>query len=404
MSVSFRPHGVRASADTKRGNKSRGSVHAEPSRLRVAIAHDYLTQRGGAEKVVLSMAKAFPEAVIHTTLYDPENTYPQFKDMDVRVSAMNRIGFLRRNHRAALPLLPFASSSMSIDADVVLVSSSGWAHAFRTTGQKAVYCHSPARWLYQEQDYLGESAGWKKRAALAVLAPLLKIWDRRAARSCEIYFANSRVVRDRIKTAYDRPARVLPAPATIDIDPNPEVVPEVAHWAEQGFYLCISRLLAYKNVDAVIDSFRGTDRRLVVCGRGPEAERLRATKPDNVIMVSDLTDSQIAWLYEHSSAVVAASHEDYGLTPIEGAAHGKPSVLLRWGGFLDTAIEGLTAVYFDEPEPSLIREAIDRFERSTWDTEKIIDHAARFSDEQFAAQLYDIVDTLASTETRKDLV
>ncbi len=371
--------------------------------LRVAIAHDYLTQRGGAERVVLSMARAFPEAVIYTTLFDPESTYPQFKDMDVRVSVMNKLGFLRRNHRAALPLLPFASSTMSIDADIVLVSSSGWAHAFRTRGRKAVYCHSPARWLYQEQDYLGESAGWKKRLALAVLTPALKIWDRHAARSCDVYFANSRVVRDRIKDAYDRTARVLPAPATIEIEPEPEPVPEVVGWAEGGYYLCISRLLAYKNVDAVIECFRGTDRRLVVCGRGPEEQRLRATKPDNVIMVSDLSDRQIAWLYANCAAVVAASHEDYGLTPIEGAAHGKPSVLLRWGGFLDTAVEELTAVYFDEPEPAVIRSAIDRFETMTWDTEKIIDHVTRFSDEHFAAQLYDIVDALGSTGTRKDL-
>ncbi|HEY5844898.1 MAG TPA: glycosyltransferase family 4 protein, partial [Mycobacterium sp.] len=73
---------------------------------RVAIAHDYLTQRGGAEKVVLSMSRAFPDAPIYTLLYDRENTYPEFANRDVRVSRLNRIGPLRRNHRAALPVLP----------------------------------------------------------------------------------------------------------------------------------------------------------------------------------------------------------------------------------------------------------------------------------------------------------
>ena len=106
--------------------------------LRVAIAHDYLTQRGGAEKVVLAMARAFPDAPIYTTLFEPSTTFPEFENLDVRASALNRIGFLRRNHRAALPLLPFASSSIEIDADVVLTSTSGWAHGFHTSGRKLV--------------------------------------------------------------------------------------------------------------------------------------------------------------------------------------------------------------------------------------------------------------------------
>jgi hypothetical protein len=103
---------------------------------RVAIAHDYLTQRGGAEKVVLSMCRAFPHAPVYTTLYDPAATYPEFADLDIRVSALNKSAFLRTHHRAALPLLPFAARSIDIDADVVLASTSGWAHGFRTSGRK----------------------------------------------------------------------------------------------------------------------------------------------------------------------------------------------------------------------------------------------------------------------------
>src|SRR5687767_3830186 len=109
---------------------------SKTSRARVAIAHDYLTQRGGAERVVLSLAKAFPDAPIYTTLYDPDATYPEFKHLDVRPSWMNRVGPLRRNHRAALPLLPLAASSITVPADVVIASSSGWAHGFRADGHK----------------------------------------------------------------------------------------------------------------------------------------------------------------------------------------------------------------------------------------------------------------------------
>ena len=107
-------------------------------KLKVAIAHDYLTQRGGAEKVVLAMARAFPEAPIYTTLYDPNGTYPEFESFDIRVSPLNKVKYLREHHRSALPLLPIASSTTKIDADVVLASSSGWAHGFRTDRKSVV--------------------------------------------------------------------------------------------------------------------------------------------------------------------------------------------------------------------------------------------------------------------------
>jgi len=116
------------------------------SRPTVAIAHDYLTQRGGAERVVLTLMKAFPEATVHTTLYDPDGTYPEFRGARMVTSPLNRIGLLRRDHRRALPLLAQASSRMRVDADVTIVSSSGWAHGFDITGRSVIYCHSPARW------------------------------------------------------------------------------------------------------------------------------------------------------------------------------------------------------------------------------------------------------------------
>ena len=123
----------------------------------MAIAHDYLTQRGGAERVVLALLRAFPEATVHTLLYDPDGTFPEFRDARVVTSPLNRIGPLRRHHRLALPLLAPAASRMTIDADVTIVSTSGWAHGFDIRGRSVVYCHNPARWLYQTDEYLGDA-------------------------------------------------------------------------------------------------------------------------------------------------------------------------------------------------------------------------------------------------------
>lgn len=371
--------------------------------IRVAIAHDYLTQRGGAEKVVLAMARAFPGSPIYTTLYEPSTTFPEFAGLDVRPSRLNRIGFLRKNHRAALPLLPFASESISIDADVVLTSTSGWAHGFRTPGRKLVYCYSPARWLYESEMYLGESSGLAKRIMLKILTFPLRRWDRRAAKTADRYLAISTVVQKRIADAYGFSSTVLPAPFTVESAPEEPIADAESWLGGENFHLCISRLLPYKNVDKVIAAFDGTSRKLVVVGRGPEADRLRKLKPDNVLMLSDLSAGQMTWLYSRCNAVVAASYEDYGLTPIEAGYHGKPSAVLRWGGFLDTVEEGVSGIYFDEPDPKSIRAAIEELERTTWEPLKIQAHVEQFSEERFAAELISAVTDIYEQTTERNL-
>ncbi|MGN7248249.1 glycosyltransferase family 4 protein [Janibacter anophelis] len=353
-------------------------------RPRVAIAHDYLTQRGGAERVVLEMARAFPGATIHTTLYDPEGTFPEFRDLDIRVSPLNRVGLLRRNHRAALPFLPFASSRLRIDADLVIASSSGWAHGFPTTGRKLVYCHAPARWLYQSDLYLG---GDPRRSptglALLALRTPLRAWDRRAARTGERYLANSHVVAERIRDAYGIDAQVLPPPFAVDTSGPREAVPEAADWTD-GYHLVVSRLLPYKNVDVVIRAFADLPERLLVIGAGPLLDELRATAPDNVRIATRLSDAQMRWAYEHATALVAASHEDFGLTPLEAGAFGKPTLALHAGGYLDTIADGVNGAFFDVPTVEAIREVVVRNRGAQWDAETIRAHVDAFSPRRFA--------------------
>lgn len=363
---------------------------------RVVIAHDYLTQRGGAEKVVLSMSRAFPDAPIYTLLYEPTGTYPEFADRDVRVSALNRIPAFRKHHRAALPILPAVASSMFVDADVVVTSSSGWAHGFRTNGVKLVHCHTPAHWLYTTDMYLNDDGDALKRALLRVAAPPLKAWDRRAARSCDRYLGVSTMIRDRIKDAYGIDADVLPSPVAMRTDVKVEPIQSLIPWAtgDQPFYLCVSRLLPYKNVDKVVRAFAGSDRRLVVVGRGPQARQIEQIRTPNVVLLSDLPDTQMAWLYQSCRALIAASYEDYGLTPIEAAVWGKPAVVLRWGGFLDTVVDGVTGTFFDEPQADSIAAALDRFDAQSFDSQVICKHADQFTEQRYAERLYEAVDAL----------
>jgi glycosyltransferase involved in cell wall biosynthesis len=361
------------------------------SRPRVAIAHDYLTQRGGAERVVLSLMRAFPDAAVHTTLYDPEATYPEFAQADVRTSALNRIGALRRDHRLALPFLAPVSSRMRIDADVVVASSSGWAHGFATRGRTVVYCHNPARWLYQTDEYLGGTA-WRSPLGPPLLAmrPFLKQWDRRQADGVDTFLANSRVVQQRIATTYGRDAELLPPPHGMDASAPREPIPELSDWGP-GYALVVSRLLPYKNVDAVIEAVRGTDRRLLIVGRGPEESRLRTSMPDNVRMLGGLSDAQLRTAYADADVLVAASHEDFGLAPLEAAAFGVPSVALRGGGFLETVVEDETGLFFDHPTPQAIAAALACSDRRDWDGDTLRARAEEFGEAHFIARIRAIV-------------
>ena len=357
------------------------------TRPRVAIAHDYLTQRGGAERVVLALHRAFPEATIHTTLYDPDGTYPEFRDARIETSPLNKVGRLRRSHRAALPFLAPVSSRLRIDAEVVVVSSSGWAHGFAITGRRLVYCHAPARWLYQPVEYLGGPPYSSARGlALAALRPFLLRWDRRAAGRADRYLCNSRVVRERIAEVYGITAEVVPAPVGIDTSGPTEAVPALTDWAD-GFLLVVSRLLPYKNVDRVVEALRELDERLVVVGAGPERESLSAMLPGNARIVSDLPDSQMRWVYAHARALVAPSHEDFGLTPIEAGAWGKPTLALRAGGYLDTVAEDVTGLFFDAPTPEAIRAAVVADRGRSWDPVAIREHMEQFTEAHFAARL-----------------
>jgi glycosyltransferase involved in cell wall biosynthesis len=354
----------------------------------VALVHDYLTQRGGAERVVLTLTQAYPGAPLHTSFYDPEGTFPAFRRVDVRALPIDRIAVLRSRHRLALPVLAPAFSRLTVDADVAICSSSGWAHGARVTGRKVVYCHTPARWLYQTNRYL-EGSSATTRAVLSALAPRLRRWDQKAAATAHRYLVNSTAVRQRVADLYGVDAEVVPPPVEVDPDGDSTEVQGL----EPGFFLCVSRLLPYKNVDAVSQAFAQLpNERLVVVGTGPLAGAIRAAAPPNVEVLGTVDDASLRWLYRSCVGLVTASHEDFGLTPVEAASFGKPTAALRWGGFLDTMVDGITGVFFDRPDPQLIAAGVEQLAAGRWDGEALRSHAGRYSVERFAARMAEVVD------------
>lgn len=353
----------------------------------VAIVHDYLTQCGGAERVVLSLMKAFPDAPLYTSLYEADRTFPEYASHPVRTMPLNRAGLLRRHHRLALPLLAPSFSRLRVDADVVVCSSTGWAHGVEATGRKVVYCHAPARWLYQTDRYLRESRAPVRGAARA-LRPWLRRWDRRAAATAHRYITTSAAVRDAIRQAYGIEAALIPPPPALDASGPQQAVDGVA----PGFVLCVSRLQPYKNVDAVIAAFRHLpDHRLVVVGEGPDWHRLEALLGPNAQLFGRMDDTRLRWLYANCAGVVGAAYEDYGLTPLEAAAFAKPVAVLHAGGYLDTVVDGVTGVFFDEPSPGAIAAAVEDMVGRGWSTVEFMSHARRFAEVRFIERMQAVV-------------
>lgn len=364
----------------------------------VALAHDYLTQRGGAERVAAIMAEAFPGAPLHTTLYEPDATFDDFRTLTIKTSVLNLVPTFRHDHRIALPFYAPVVSGLTVDADVLLASSSGWAHGIGCTGRKVVYCHAPARWLYQTDRYLGVDAGGMgaraRRAAISsalmALAPHLRAWDRRQALSADRYLVNSSVIRRMVQDVYGIDAEVVPPPPALSVRGAHEPIAAI----EEPFVLCVARLLPYKNVDSVISASKGIDGlSLAVVGRGPDQGRLQDLigADPSIHLLGGVSEESLRWLYTASVGLVAASYEDFGLTPLEAASFGKPTAALHAGGYLDTIDPHVNGLFFESPDVDSVSSGItDLIERS-WNADAIRAHADRFSKQRFCARLQDVV-------------
>lgn len=346
----------------------------------VAIVHDYLNQTGGAERVVLEMANLWNTAPIYTSLYRAASTFPQFAGRDVRASWLNRLP-VDRGFRNLFVLYPSAFRSFGVlDHDVVVSSSSGWAHSVRTSERTfhAVYCYTPARWLYGNE-HLG--ASWRRRALGPAVGPLRR-WDRTAARRADVYIAISNEVRERIALRYGLRAPVVHPPVDVE-----RFTPR-----ERGErLLVVSRLLPYKRIGAIVDCATRAGIGLDVVGTGPALDELRRRAGPTVAFHGRLPDAEVTRLMEGCRALCFPGHEDFGIGPVEANAAGKPVVALARGGVLETIQEGRTGAFFRRHEPADILDAIRRCDSIDTPPATIAAAARRFSREEFRRRLVAVI-------------
>jgi glycosyltransferase involved in cell wall biosynthesis len=346
----------------------------------VAIVHDYLNQPGGAERVVLALSRMWPDAPIYTSLYRADSTFPGFGATNVHSSPLDFLP-IDDAFRNLFPLYPAAFRSFGVlDHDLVISSSSGWAHSVRTAPHTfhSVYCHSPARWLYGAE-HLGDT----RSRSLRPLLGMLRGWDRVAARKAQLYIANSVEVSRRINRHYGIDAPVVHPPVEtgrFTAKPRGERL------------LVVSRLLPYKRIDVIVDTATRAGIGLDVVGEGPSLENLRARAGSTVVFHGRLPDTEIVSLMEGCRALCLPGKEDFGITPVEANAAGKPVVAFAAGGALETLEEGFTGAFFGRHDPDDVLDAIRRADAIEASPARISGAARRFSHSAFERNLVRVLE------------
>ncbi|MDP8982491.1 MAG: glycosyltransferase [Acidobacteriota bacterium] len=335
----------------------------------------------GGEKVVEALCRLLPEADVFTLFYDPARISPFLRSRKVHSSFLNP---LRRHYRSLLPLMPLALESFDLRGyDLVVSSESGPAKGVlvSSNARHVCYCHSPMRYLWDlYPDYLHEwTSSRLKRAAIAPLASWLRVWDYASAARVDQFAANSENVHRRIWRVWRRESEVIHPPVAVET---------FFHKPAQDYFLIVSELVAYKRIDNAVREFSRTGRKLRIAGDGPEFKHLKKLAGPNIEFCGRVPDSDLRELYAGCRAFVMPGEEDFGITPVEALASGKPVIALSRGGALESVPEDGGVFYTPQTEDGLAA-AITRFEsiEPGIDPARLQSAAMRFSESEFARKM-----------------
>jgi glycosyltransferase involved in cell wall biosynthesis len=351
--VSSRPsHSSRAPSSSRDPRGLRGPSHGDGG-VKLALVHDYLTEMGGAERVVESLVSIFPGVPLYTSACDRDLLSPPFHGIDIRTTFVQRLTHEKRRTKALFPLLPLAFRTLDLaDFDAVLSSSSGFAHHVRPRPDAVhvCYCHNPPRFLWQPHEYFRDEAVLKTVLGPALSA--LRRLDVSAARRVDAYVANSATVAERIRATYGRNAEIIHPPVeTAAYRPSDE---------RSGRFLVVSRLLPYKRIDLVIEAASRRNLPVDVIGDGPDLPRLQGMAGDSVRFLGRQPDPVVRHALARCVALVVPGTEDFGLTPVEAQASGRPPVAFAAGGALETIEDACTGFLFREQSWEAVAEAMQR--------------------------------------------
>lgn len=374
---------------------------------RVVLAHDWLTGMRGGERVLAELCRLFPDAPLFTLLREPGAVSELIEARRIVCSPLQRLPrALRRRYRWLLPLMPAAVEALRLPpCDLVLSTSHCAIKAVRPPpgARHLSYIFTPMRYVWdQSEAYFGKRrAGGPVRALAGAGAPLLRAWDARSATRVDRFVAISRTVQDRVRRAYDRDSGLVYPPVELErfhASPSP---------GPRGYYLMVTALAPYKRVEVALEAFRQLGRPLRVVGGGQHAARLRPLFGGSVEWLGVRSDAEVVELYAGCRAFVMPGEEDFGITPLEAQASGRPVIALGRGGVRETvlplgeAAEPTGVLY--EGEVDGLAEAVRRFEaaEAAFHPEACRRQAERFAPERFRREILAEVEGLLAPPPRR---
>lgn len=357
--------------------------------MKVALVHDYLNQMGGAERVVLAFHELFPAAPLYTSIFEPLRVDPAFQEMDIRTTFMQKLPFVKKHHQPFLPLYPFAMERFDLSGyDLVLSSSSAFGKGVITKpGTLHIcYCHTPMRWCWNYEEYIErEQIGRLPRGILPFLITWLRMWDQTSAMRVDHFIANSPAVAERIQKYYRRDAVVIPPPVEASrfiFDPTIRL---------EDYFLIVSRLLPYKRIDLAIQACNHLRLPLVIIGSGRDEKRLKSMAGPTIRFLGRLSDAEVLHYYARCRALILPGEEDFGITPLEAQASGRPVIAYGAGGALASVIDGITGTFFYQQTVDSLAAVLASFDTQSYDPQTIRNHALEFDKPRFHRRILQFI-------------
>ncbi len=355
----------------------------------LALIHDWLNQLGGAEDVLEKLVSLFPGAPIYTSMYWRAGMPAAYRQWPIRVSFMDRLPGIYRHHQPYLPLYPLAFERFDLSGyDVLLSNKSGFCHGVRKApgAVHVCYCLTPTRYVWGFDDYANrEGLGRAARTALAPLLAWLRRWDRAAASRVDHFIAISSEVQRRIARHYGRESTIIYPPVDTQRFAS-------APAAEPGaYFLSLGRLIPYKRVDLAVRACTALNLPLLVGGAGRDRARLERLAGPTVKFLGRVPEADLPELYAGARAFIFPGLEDFGITPVQALAAGRPVIAYAGGGALDTVQDGVTGVHFHEPTVDSLKAALVRFQALSFDPRHQCASAQKFDTSVFIDQISSFV-------------
>ncbi len=348
--------------------------------MHLALVHDWLNQVGGAEDVLTALVALNPGVPLYTSIYWRDGMPAAWRDWPIRTLWMDKLPGIYRHHQPYLPLYPLAFGALDLsNYEVVLSNKSGFCHGV-WTGPDTLhicYCLAPTRYVWQYDSYVQrERLGRGLQATVYPLIKALQCWDYAAAQRVDCFIAISTDIQQRIKRFYRRDSTVIypPVDAAERFSPSSTI---------EDYYLVVSRLIPYKRIELAVEACTRLDLPLIVGGSGRDRERLEALAGPTVKFIGYVPDSDLPDLMARCRAFIFPGPEDFGITPVQAQAAGRPVIAYRGGGALDTVVPGVTGEFFDELSVDSLMAVLQQFDASRYSPAAIRDHALKFDSAVF---------------------